>query len=381
MLGLSICIILSLSITDEIAPRKHNTVSRIAHFECFNIVRLIEHEIRKIEGPFRRQAPSAIQQHAAGNATSTNGTSSSTQTGSSSDGKVNLNEIIQALSKNCDRLTDTRNAVCKDVLTEENVRKIYDFIKVGKRPDYICSTIGYKRVVPSTSRIINKKICKQVIDLIKVDFNRSITPFFGRHHFPGFSRFNSSLPGSRTKTNSTSKLLEDTQTTKNVTAPLNSSSHQGPFSHINKFSSFFNRKGPLVCRQFLDTPDYQQCLILSRIAIRTARLQIKAGNSSEDICDYLQSMKLIQLTEQDVGVISEERDKEQIIRNQRRRDRFSSGFRREDNENSPMRRHSRPDDENAPSRRHSRPDDENAPLRRHSRPDAENSRPKIERNN
>ena len=86
MLGLSLCIILGLSIPE----RSKDSVSRIAHFECFNIVRLIEHEIRKIEGPFRRHF-SPVTAPVNNNSTTNSSSVQTGQTTQTTSKTVNLN--------------------------------------------------------------------------------------------------------------------------------------------------------------------------------------------------------------------------------------------------------------------------------------------------
>ena len=65
-------------------------------------------------------------------------------------------------------------------------------------------------------------------------------------------------------------------------------------------SNFFqNRKVSNACKQFIQTSIYQKCLMVSRIAMNEALSQIQSNNSSESICNYLESKKVIQFTDKE----------------------------------------------------------------------------------
>lgn len=234
--------------------------NRAEYFECYNIVRIIDHEIRKIENPnYRKKSKinnivkSYIQPEV---------------------NEINFTQIFNKFSKNCEHLKDERKSVCKNILTEDNVRKMCNSVRQSQKPEFICSSIGYNKVSPSRSRIFSKKICLEIIDLIKNDFNKS-TKLWDNHR-PRINHVSTKL-----------NLLE------------------GNIQNTDRFKFIYKRKGSSFCRQYMGTPKYQQCLMLSRIAMSAASVKINEGNTSETICNYLESKNLIQLIDQDVNAFTE----------------------------------------------------------------------------
>lgn len=241
-------IYISLSIPDNSNLPTQESTSPVAYYQCINVVRMIEHLIRKIENPYRRPGPRQSEAKAIIKSSDT------------------VQKIVQSLSKSCNGLTDTRKSVCKEILTEQTVQKIYDLIKENQKFNIICAQIGYKRSFPAITKIVDKKFCSQVIDLIRSDMNKNSPINNWVFHRP--------------KINPVS---------------IHEKSYESP-KDLNNRHFFQNRKLYSKCKQFIQTSNYQQCLALSRILLNEAIPQIQSSNSSESVCEYLESKKFIQFT-------------------------------------------------------------------------------------
>jgi hypothetical protein len=126
--------------------------SRIRHFECFNVVRLVEQ---------------------------------GRQMGRS---RANLTAFLES---HCERLIDPRRDICLSIVPDK-VRQILLFLEDNKPHEEICSSLGFKRIA-GPGRVIEKDQCIRIVDLVKADRakqqNTSRTSVGGRDSTEQFSGF------------------------------------------------------------------------------------------------------------------------------------------------------------------------------------------------
>lgn len=356
MLGLLLFAISTFSFAKEVekpALKSTDGAARIAHFECFNLVRLIEN--------FQRHSKMSLQASARlleSNETTTTQSPSQPQRIDQSIHKT-LGEYVEDLKSTCSKLPPSRQAVCEDVLSASNVKKILDYLNELRRPDYICSQLGYIRGSPSTHRLINKDVCIKVINAMKSDVNRSspfrrpiinkpeppvsnptapveksenstvstnsakavlleeptaTTPSASTSTTESTAKSTSTSTETSTRSESTSTSSLTTKQTESKTSQTTDRSSRSliPYEHdehrqafIKRLSSLF-RRGPRICESF-ETKDIPQCTILSRIAIRAVRKELQSQESAESICQKLEESQLIRLTDDDVGTLQMKR--------------------------------------------------------------------------
>jgi hypothetical protein len=103
----------------------HLPDDRIRYFECFNIVRIIEHSLK---------------------------------TGSDESAR-------DRLSAHCDKLRDVRSDICHALIPSQ-IENITDHLKLGERAETICEGLGYSRVF-GASRLISKDKCVSFVELAR----------------------------------------------------------------------------------------------------------------------------------------------------------------------------------------------------------------------
>ena len=192
---------------------------RVCHFECFNIVRQMERAVN--------------------------------------DGKE-ADTIKSEIGKHCEKLSAPRNETCKKMV--DSTDKVIGMLKEGKRPDFICDSLGYTRHFRLTTEIPKDK-CVAVIDALKK-----------RTHDTTFPR----LPMGP-------KVLEDDEK-KQIFKPI-----RGPLI------PFARRFG--VCKDFENPQDRMVCQIISRIAFHDMHKELEQGVESGAICDAMKEKGLVKFSE------------------------------------------------------------------------------------
>lgn len=104
----------------------HMPADRIRHFECFNIVRMID----RMEHANKKE-----------------------------------DEIKKALETHCEKLEDPRKNICVQIVPSQ-VEKINGLLKEKKRPDFICDSLGFSREF-GHGRVISKEKCAALVDSVK----------------------------------------------------------------------------------------------------------------------------------------------------------------------------------------------------------------------
>jgi len=99
---------------------------RLRHFECFNIVRVIEHE--------------------------------------SQSGKSEA-EITTGLTNHCNHLEDHRRNICETIVPSQ-IPRVLELLKDKKRPDFVCEVLGFARGFGS-GRLVSKANCITIVDSIR----------------------------------------------------------------------------------------------------------------------------------------------------------------------------------------------------------------------
>ncbi|OHT16025.1 hypothetical protein TRFO_13511 [Tritrichomonas foetus] len=313
--------------------------SRISHFECFNIVRVIERELQHINQS--SQIPA----------------------------------LRTKMAEHCEKLEGQRKDVCTKVTTEESFAKIQEYLKQLKRPDFICTQLGYPRGATGT-RVINTKVCSSIVNLIKRDLLRS-RMFNGTHFVPSNATrrfFNHTKLSNHTTPVAPAQpaaaaLLEDPPVN-NQQAPVApaanhsrdlahpipvNGSHNANFTHLTPpirrhFNTFFRRKSPRAC-DMVSPDDRVVCHVLTRLIVRTMRREVMQNVTSSEICKKLEDLHLITLTNKTVLYDSTHTPRRQY----------------NDGEHKSRRNYGNGDEADAPHRRHDTDDD--APVRRRNSDD------------
>jgi hypothetical protein len=120
---------LSLSEIEHPIPDRRGPPSdiRVGHFECFNIVRLVEHGL-------------------------TVGRS--------------IDNITDLLTSHCHKLSGTRKMICLTIVPDK-IPPILTELEQKKHPEDICGALGFKRVI-TYSRAMTREKCVSIIDQLKV---------------------------------------------------------------------------------------------------------------------------------------------------------------------------------------------------------------------
>jgi hypothetical protein len=116
----------------EDSLRARTTEERVRHFECFNVVRIVEHSIRA--------------------------------------GK-DISAITEELSAHCEKLLDPRKNICR-ALVPAHVSNISDQLSAKQRPDVICESLGFARHFGG-GRVVSKAQCIRYVDLARAEINES----------------------------------------------------------------------------------------------------------------------------------------------------------------------------------------------------------------
>ena len=240
---------LSLSFTSfnsSLFSRIHRQ-SRINHFECFNLVRVIDRELHR-----------------------------SNQTGTSD----SIDTFKKNLDEHCSKIPEPRRSVCSNISAKFDT--IVDYLKDKKRTDFICTKLGFPRI-NSSKRIVSMEDCRKIVKAIKKDFarrqSRNNSTFLN-----GSSIFNQLLKKKQQhqqeeKEKQGLMLLE--QEEKSNTSPTN-------------ILLPFQKRIPKPCRK-LETELQPLCSILSRLMIRTMRKDIDIEQTPAQICHKLEDLHLITL--------------------------------------------------------------------------------------
>jgi hypothetical protein len=115
----------SLSLSRPRAAADHAPDDRIRDFECFNIVRIIEHGAKS----------------------------------------ASAEDTRQRLNMHCDKLPDVRSEICHALIPSQ-IENISDQLNRGEHAEEICDSLGYSRVF-GASRVILKDKCVGFVDLAR----------------------------------------------------------------------------------------------------------------------------------------------------------------------------------------------------------------------
>jgi hypothetical protein len=119
---------LSTSALNESLAKHDVPIDRLRHFECFNVVRLIDREVR---------------------------------------GGKQVADITADLTGHCKKLSEARKKVCLDVISA-HVPAIVAQITNKTRPDAVCDSIGFRRPL-SGARSIGLDQCVKFVNLVRED--------------------------------------------------------------------------------------------------------------------------------------------------------------------------------------------------------------------
>jgi hypothetical protein len=112
--------------------RAHTSEERLRHFECFNVVRIIEHSL-----------------HSNKSATA----------------------ITDELTSHCAKLTDPRKAIC-EALVPAHIGNVTAQLSANQRPDVICESLGFVRHFGG-GRVVSEAQCIRYADLARAELKES----------------------------------------------------------------------------------------------------------------------------------------------------------------------------------------------------------------
>jgi hypothetical protein len=235
---------------------------RIRHFECFNLVRLIERE---------------------------------TQAGKGKE------EITKVLDEHCARLDDVRKNICT-AINPGQVTKILELMTEKKRPEFICEFLGFARSSGS-GRLLPKTQCTSIVDRIRGENGPAPA---ARPAIEPLSDTSASANTSNPATDD--KISRFRNINREPKIPSLADHQPRPFGlhrtfedHLRPFGrSHFGFRhmlhGPEFCRN-LEPEQAMACQMIARLVSRELRDELKSGAGSGEICQKLHDRKLIKLTE------------------------------------------------------------------------------------
>jgi hypothetical protein len=203
---------------------------RIGHFECFNIVRVIERENRA---------------------------------------NKSTAEIASGLSTYCKHLDDYRKEIC-EALVPRHIESALKMIKDQRRPDFVCELLGYSRFF-GASRVIARDVCIQVIDDIRDSGDRENMKRPAVRRSDDGERPIAGEATRRKDGDQVGKEDGDTTSRRRETTP----------------------HGPRVCNR-LDGEAKGACVAVWRVVSRGMRDELQSGATSDEICERLSERNLIQ---------------------------------------------------------------------------------------
>jgi hypothetical protein len=115
------------SVDDEESSRDRHSHERVRHFECFNVIRIIDHAIR--------------------------------------DGK-STSAITDELSSHCTKLADPRKNICQSIVPL-HISNITTQLSDKKHPDEICESLGFIRHF--SGRVISTSQCVRFVNLTRFE--------------------------------------------------------------------------------------------------------------------------------------------------------------------------------------------------------------------
>jgi hypothetical protein len=217
---------------------------RIGHFECFNIVRVIERENRANKSSA---------------------------------------EIASGLSRYCEHLDHYRKEIC-EALVPRHIESALKMIKDQRRPDFVCELLGYSRFF-GASRVIARDVCIQIIDDIRDSGDRE------NMKRPAVRR---SDDGERPMAREATRRREGDQVGKEDSETT--SRHRKTMLHGDEAPPALARTralhGPGVCNR-LDGEAKVACVAVWRVVSRGMRDELQSGATSDEICERLSERNLI----------------------------------------------------------------------------------------
>jgi hypothetical protein len=265
---------------------------RIRHFECFNLVRVIQRETAA--------------------------------------GKTEL-DVTNSLSTHCDRLDDIRKNICIAIVPGQ-VPKIVELLGEKKTPDVICESLGFTRTF-GAGRVIPRDQCTSNVELIRKEYAK-LAPEekAGLNGRPPIDRerlredrpdrlIRDKLAGLREDTpdrlrddrlerppppdlngpgDSPGQLKERLRRIREQSLP---GDRPGPLGRDREGLRRLDRgrfppgmRGSAVCKD-LGQEERMVCEIISRLVLRGMTDDLESGLSSADICKKLEDRHLIKLTD------------------------------------------------------------------------------------
>jgi hypothetical protein len=125
---------LSFSLPNHFSPiHLENESESLRHFECFNLLRMLNHELHK---------------------------------------EKNVSTLTVDFTSHCSKLSDTRKNVCLSIFPSR-LTFVVSELKENKQPDSICDSLGFPRNV-FPSQVVSKSQCEKVVQLIRKEGKKAV---------------------------------------------------------------------------------------------------------------------------------------------------------------------------------------------------------------